>query len=382
MKLITHLTFLEHNPTLSVTPLLDPNINVNQAIFFIESHQQAQFDIVKRILGPRGIKAFAEVMPTTRNTEKLISYFHTVIDQTLSTQNHQLIFNASNGDHQHLLALYEVVRAYPIDCFIIEPDFDEIHWLTPAEKANSKLADKLKIKDFVALSGGIIKDIANTGIVEKAYRELGAKWAADHDDLSHALGQLNYLATTADGDSLTSQPLNRKQLNDINLQTLIDDLETANIAIRKDDTLQFSSTDARFFANGGWLEEYVYGTLLSLKKDIPTLQDIAQGVEIARQVGKGNVNNELDVLALANNKLHLIECKTKKFQPGEGNNVVYKLDSLAELLGGMDARALLVSYKGIRPSEKLRAKELDITVICEQHLANLRHHLKQWLLNA
>ena len=31
--------------------------------------------------------------------------------------------------------------------------------------------------------------------------------------------------------------------------------------------LVFINEEARFFANGGWLEEYVYGLLLSLKKE-------------------------------------------------------------------------------------------------------------------
>ena len=383
MSSVTHICFLDKNPTLSITPVLDPNIQVNQVIFFIEKHQEEQFSVIEHMLKPRAIKTDKLIMPTSRKTEELVTYFHQSIDHLVAQKSDsQLVFNASSGDHQHLLALYEVIRAYPIECFMVEPDLDELHWLVPFDRSNLKLADKLKIKDFVAISGAEIEDIANHGIVEKAYRDLGAKWAADHADLGHALSQLNYLAAKTNEHTLKSEALNRSQQNDIALQTLIDDLEEAKIATRNGDILEFTSEDARFFANGGWLEEYVYGTLLTLKKDIPTLQDAAQGVEIVRNVTSGKVRNELDVVALANNKLHLIECKTKKFQPGEGNNVVYKLDSLAELLGGMDARALLVSYKGIRPSEKLRARELDIEVICEEDLADLRYKLKTWLLKA
>ncbi|WP_277750360.1 Card1-like endonuclease domain-containing protein [Pseudoalteromonas phenolica] len=115
---------------------------------------------------------------------------------------------------------------------------------------------------------------------------------------------------------------------------------------------------------------------------MPHIQDIAQGVEITRKIGQGTVVNELDIVIMANNKLHLIECKTKKFDKGEGNQVIYKLDSLTDLLGGIQARAALISYKGIRTHEQLRAKELEIELFCENQLAQLRKQLKSWLEQA
>lgn len=87
-------------------------------------------------------------------------------------------------------------------------------------------------------------------------------------------------------------------------------------------------------------------------------------------------------MALANNKLHLIECKTKKFSKGEGNQVIYKLDSLSELFGGVQARGLLVSYQGIRTSERLRAKALEIGLFCEDDLSQLKDRLRNWLRGA
>lgn len=383
MQSHTHISFLDKNPTNSVTPLLDPNIASDNILFFIELHQQEQFQTIAEMLKPRAIKASYEIMPNTRSSDELIQFFHRKID-SLMTQNPnaQYTLNASSGDHQHLLTLYEVIRAYPIHCFMVEPNLDQLHWLIPTEKANSLLADKLKIKDFIAISGAEVEDIANSGIVSKSYRDLGAKWAESSQDYSAALGHLNYLAATANSHTLISRPLNQQQLNDPALQTLIDDLEIAEIATRQGRTLLFTNEDCRFFTNGGWLEEYVYGTLLSLKKEIPILQDASQGVEIIRKTGVATVKNEIDIVALANNKLHIVECKTKKFIPGEGNQVIYKLDSLADLLGGTDARAILVSYKSIRPAEKLRAKDLNINIICEDDLADLRNHLKTWLQKA
>ena len=379
----THICFLDNKLINLVTPLLDTHIPSNEVIVFVEQTELAKLDAIRAVLNPRGISLNFKVMPQTRNTEELVSYFHQEID-LLVTHNHKTLyaFNASCGDRQHVLAMYEVVRAYEFECFMVEPNSDELHWLVPSERKNTQLADKLKIRDFFALIDSQINNIANTGNVDIRYRKLGAKWAASQDDLGQALGNLNYLAASSDNAKLTSAVLNRSQLNCADLQTLIDDLEDAELVCRKNDRLIFINEEARFFANGGWLEEYVYGLLLSLKKEVPRIQDIAQGVEITRKIGQGTVVNELDIVIMANNKLHLIECKTKKFDKGEGNQVIYKLDSLTDLLGGIQARAALISYKGIRTYEQLRAKELEIELFSENELAQLREKLKTWLTQA
>ncbi len=379
----THICFLDNKLINLVTPLLDTHIPSNEVIVFVEQTKLAKLDAIRAVLNPRGISLNFKVMPQTRNTEELVSYFHQEID-SLVTHNHKTLyaFNASCGDRQHVLAMYEVVRAYEFECFMVEPNSDELHWLVPSERKNTQLADKLKIRDFFALIDSQINNIANTGNVDIRYRKLGAKWAASQDNLGQALGNLNYLAASSDNAHLTSAVLNRSQLNCADLQTLIDDLEDAELVCRKNDRLVFINEEARFFANGGWLEEYVYGLLLSLKKEVPHIQDIAQGVEITRKIGQGTVVNELDIVIMANNKLHLIECKTKKFDKGEGNQVIYKLDSLTDLLGGIQARAALISYKGIRTHEQLRAKELEIELFSENELAQLREKLKTWLTQA
>ncbi|MDP4488443.1 DUF1887 family CARF protein [Pseudoalteromonas piscicida] len=378
-----HLSFIDTNFINTLTPVLDHNIDSDEILYLIESQQQQNLEDIKRVLGPRGVKVHHALILTSRDSDTLIDSFHQLIDTLISEQpDTQFVFNASCGDRQHLLAMYEVIRAYPIECFIIEPERDELHWLVPTERTNTILADKLKIRDFFNLIDGDITEIANEGVVDIRYRQLGAKWATSQTDFSHALAQLNYLAASSEDHALISKPLSRSQMNSPSLQTLIDDLEDANIATRQDDKLKFANEGARFFANGGWLEEYVYATLLSLKKELTILQDVAQGVAIKRRVGQGYVNNELDIVALANNKLHLIECKTKKFSKGEGNQVIYKLDSLSELFGGVQARGLLVSYQGIRTSERLRAKALEIGLICEDDLGQLKDRLRNWLRGA
>ncbi|MDD2661384.1 MAG: DUF1887 family CARF protein [Methylococcales bacterium] len=91
------------------------------------------------------------------------------------------------------------------------------------------------------------------------------------------------------------------------------------------------------------------------------------------------VKNEIDIGLIKANRLHLIECKTKKFE--QSADVLYKLDSLRDLMGGLQGRAMLVSFNHLDKSSRARAQELNIKLCCQTGLRNLQHHLQSWLTN-
>ena len=113
------------------------------------------------------------------------------------------------------------------------------------------------------------------------------------------------------------------------------------------------------------------------------IQDIARSVEIERKVAGNAVPNELDVVFLADNRLHLIECKTRQFK-GEGEDspgaeAIYKLDTLADLTGGLQARAMLVSYRDMSGHDRNRARDLGIAVCAGGQLRHLERHLRDFI---
>ena len=83
--------------------------------------------------------------------------------------------------------------------------------------------------------------------------------------------------------------------------------------------------------DGGWLEETTYGIVRSLAKKLPTIQDDGHSVEIERLINGQKVLNELDVVVLVNNKLFVIECKTKQFHKGDGK-ITTPIFSLSAIL--------------------------------------------------
>ena len=77
------------------------------------------------------------------------------------------------------------------------------------------------------------------------------------------------------------------------------------------------------FIQGGIFEEYIYWLIEDNFEFDQVMFKVK--VEFAE-----NVFNEFDILMIKDNHLHVVECKLRKFVPGE--EYVYKLDSVIDYL--------------------------------------------------
>jgi hypothetical protein len=194
------------------------------------------------------------------------------------------------------------------------------------------------------------------------------------------LGTLNYLALKADNAQLTSEIEAGPQTKPM-LWELLELFEAAGLCKINGHRLSFVDENARFTTNGGWLEMHTYALCLNLKK-IVGIQDVACNINLIRKPsGRAVVKNEIDIGLIKANRLHLIECKTQRFKEDKDADVLYKLDSLRDLMGGLQGRAMLVSFNHLDKSSRARAKELNIELCCQTELKNLQQHLQSWLIN-
>ena len=195
-----------------------------------------------------------------------------------------------------------------------------------------------------------------------------------------ALARLNYLASAAER-GLVSPEMDPGQVRDQRLQALIDRFAEEGVIQPRGKRLRFPDEDARFYVNGGWLEEHVFDVLQGLRGELRQVQDLARSVEIRRETPRGgDVPNELDVACLCENRLYLVECKTRGWrQDGAGAEALYRLDALADLLGGLQARAMLVSYRKLPAHDLRRAADLGIRVCAGGRLPELAAELRAWL---
>jgi hypothetical protein len=352
-------------------------------IFIGAQCQEDQYQRLSSILQMHGIKTDFHLIPDTIEMSVLRQAFHHFAND-LSEQEHSSIsFNASCGLRHRLLSAYEVFRSYQWPIYVIEPFSDERCWLNVIDAPQTPVENHINIGEYLTIFGARCEypEHMLSDTLHDELWHLGQRWADHAIELGPGLATLNYLATTCRKEQCLNVELSEKQQGYKELGDLIADLESMGLASYQNGTLTFTHEEARRFANGEWLESLVYCTAEAIQKILPSIQDVSLGVQVYRKIGEREVRNELDVSVVANNKLHIIECKTKGMRD-DGDDTLYKLESLRDLLGGLQSRAMLVSFRPLRHHDIVRAQDLGLAIIGPEQLCDLRQHLTEWLLQA
>lgn len=125
------------------------------------------------------------------------------------------------------------------------------------------------------------------------------------------------------------------------------------------------------FLNGKWLEYFVYGKI----KDI--LDEAYMAVNLNEKIK--SIPNEIDVLGIYQNRLILISCKSGYITKEH----LAELDVLRRLIGGVQARAALVSSSAAHSQSmreiQLRAEVYHIKLFTSETFGNFSMDFKQWL---
>ena len=374
MPIITHLILVSAQPIPNLTPILDESLRPQKVVMLVSPGMQERSQALENIYKPRGISVERCLIDNPWDADHISDQ---VLNLLTQYPDGDIALNATGGTKLMSIAAYEVFRSENLPIFYIHPEQDRLIWLSPKQPAVA-LANRLKITDYLTAYGASSVEIPDPVGVIAPIRQLTQQLLKDIDRYASELGTLNYLAYQANNPQLTCQievgPQSRQQLWE-----LLDLFVAAGLCKINGHSLRFTDENARFTANGGWLEMHTYALCLNLKKAC-TIQDVACNIIINRQpAGRSVVKNEIDIALIKANRLHLIECKTKKFE--QGADVLYKLDSLRDLMGGLQGRAMLVSFNHLDKTSRARAKELNIELCSQTELKNLQHHLKIWLTN-
>ncbi|WP_087025722.1 Card1-like endonuclease domain-containing protein [Thaumasiovibrio subtropicus] len=380
--MVIHVGILDQDPVRLITAILDETIPVERAIFIGVDTQQEQFSRLASILEKRNIEAEFFEIPDEINISAIRSRIEELAER-FGRENQEVWFNASCGLRHRLLTAYEVFRTYHWPIYVIEPFSDEMCWLYPDRQDQRQIEDRIQLSDYLEIFGARAE--FSTFVIPPKLNEklmqIGQSWASNALELGPGLATLNYLATTCRKEQRLDVKLSEKQQGYRELNILIDDLVGTGIASYENGVLTFIQEEARRFANGEWLENFVHNTVSRIQNELPTIQDNSLNVQVYRKIGEREVRNELDVATIVNNKLHIIECKTKGMRD-DGDDTLYKLESLRDLLGGLQARAMLVSFRPLRHHDLVRAEDLGLKIIGPDELGNLHEHLTEWFHSA
>lgn len=296
-------------------------------------------------------------------------------------QNQKLILNASSGYSKLLLLAFEQFTNFGYPVFLVDKFTDELHWLNQKHtNQDFHLSHQIKLKEYLKSFNTQIIDQGQNTPEPASSREL-TEWVIDHLGQSDkAISTLNFMAMSADANH--KYHLSHKDLQNHTFQELLDRFESAGKLTIRGKKLKFSNKESRFYCNGGWLENHVFSLLFGIRAKRPQIADLAKGMTIVRNQGK--VRNEIDVAAICHNRLHIIECKTRRFgnskaDKSAANSAIYRLDTIKSISGGHSGKAMLISYQALNKYTLSRAKDLGIYCCSHTQLKQLEQHLYQFI---
>ncbi|RIZ68534.1 MAG: DUF1887 family protein [Methylococcales bacterium] len=376
MTIKTHLILVSAQAVPNITPVLDERFKPREVVLLVSPDMTLRAEWLEQIYHKRGVKSRRWLIDDAYDIEHIR---YRVLELLNEYEDGSLALNATGGTKPMSIAAYEEFRDPPRPIFYVHPEEDRVIWLYPSKQAGHDLADRIKLPEFLQAYGATMTAQGDTLGVPAAYRDLTDEIITRIAYYSKALGSLNYLAQQATGS--LSVELNAQQAKDNFLADLIALFSDNKLLRLEKNRLIFATEQDRFYVNGGWLEQHVYGQCLNIKKQTG-IQDIGRSVQVDRQHQGKPVRNELDITFLKDNRLYIIECKTKRFSAkdqGAGADTLYKLDTLKDLLGGLQAKSMLISFTQPNVYDVQRAGDLKIALCCHKELPYLTDKLLAWI---
>jgi len=377
MNYKTHVCLVSAQAAPNLLPLLDDQLKPQNVILLVTPQMKEKAEWLANVITPRGIRVEKIEISTAADFSAIQEKLFSIIE--LHAENPgEIALNATGGTKWMSIAAQEIFRLNHSPVFYVDVETDHVHFLGE-NKPSQKLNQKIDIANYLKTYGYQITSEDKNGL-SQAHKDLCEQMVLHVADWESAIGQLNLLANKAEENNTLTANIDDASKLPIYFDTLITECSHAGLihgTIKNG--IKFKDATARGFCNGGWLEGYVNRILSELRKE----ELLQEQPHLNIKVKKGQTSeNEIDVAFMAKNRLHIIECKTKRFsgkQAGQaGTDTVYKLDSISEL-GGLGTKSMLVSYRPLKNADKQRAKDLRIEVIERDQIQNLKTHLKNWI---
>ena len=309
LKPTIHLCLVHNTPTANITPALDPDFRPREVILLHGPAQKYCADSLAGVLKPAGISVSRWLIDDTRNIEHIRDR---VLELLIEREGEDIALNASGGTRPMSMAAYEIFQEFNKPVFFVHPETDRLSWLHQRDLPGFNVAEHIRLPAFLQAHGAELVNQGSRAGVPRNLRRLGCELVNQAERLADPLTAMNWLAQQAK-ETLISPELNEEQCCWNALNDLIEHFSSENLISYSNRCIHFKNEEARFFINGGWLEQYVFSAVFGLRAELPKLQDIGHSIELARNATGKSVKNELDVAFLANNHLYIIECKTKLF---------------------------------------------------------------------
>ena len=304
-----------------------------------------------------------------------------------------IVLNATGGTKLLSMGFVEVFRdqleGYPLRIIYTDTEHRSIETLVPRERPATPMESVLDVPSYLAAQGMVLEpavsddDRWRSGVETR--RDVSEYLASNCEALGPFLGALNKAvhgdgrspgALLPNGAGLTgrAQQFGRSRPQGLWREALTRIADAGLLWWDGDRELRFDSVESARYLGGHWLEEFAW-----LAARSTGLQDI-RGSAIGRwesQSGAAAPTNEFDLLAVHDNRLLLLECKTGRLDAGE-QAVAARLESLGRNAGGLFGSSLLVSARELPETMKGRCRSLGIRFLEQGAIGGLADCIAHW----
>ncbi len=370
----SHVCLVSEQPLPNLIPALPPDSRPRRVALLVSDQMRDRAQTLKRCLQDLGCKVSLHQAHAYHigNIRRLV---RDVLDQLLEKEmdTSPVALNVTGGTKVMALGAYDVFRERQLPVFYIDTHNKSYTRLYP-EPGTRELPDLVNVTWHLRAYGYTLK--RHQGIsVSPERAKLCRFLAAQAHRLGKTIAALNWMASQARAQLYTDLPPHLSR--DPDFQRLVHELAQHSLLSWAQDRVVFADEDARRFLNGGWLENHLLSICNELKKQGRVFRHL---VNVEVETGQG-VLNEFDLLFTAQNRLHIIECKTGNLdqEPHGAKETIYKLEALRDLVGGTFGRAMLVSYRALNEHTRKRCREYGIEVVQGSQLERLQERLIAWI---
>ncbi|MCX8023440.1 MAG: DUF1887 family CARF protein [Syntrophorhabdaceae bacterium] len=371
-----HVCLVSAQPIPNLIPLRMEGLKPEKVILFVSLDMKIQADRLEGVIKGWGIAV--EKVPIS--PYDLEAARKTVKEILSSYNNYEIILNATGGTKIMAFAAFEVFREHGKKIIYVDTQDSRIQTLSPSSEYFD-FQGVLKVPSYLNAYGQfILKEKTDKNTIKMhtpILNELIDIWESTHD----AIKTLN--SRVAPFRNARTFPLEikvdaRDDENE-NFRSIIEFFKRHGMLNYRNGRIRLPDLASVEFVTGGWLEEYVFSIVDSLP-----VTDVRMGVEVKWDVVPSRQTmNEYDVVFTHNNRLFLIECKTKRFEGTDrltsNDEPIYKLDSLRDAAGGIYGKGMLVSYQRLTDAQKTRLSANKLAFCDSTDLKYLKNKIAQWI---
>ena len=350
----------------------------------VTSRMKERADILEKALQHRGYVVERYPLAATQPNEMM-----EVMESIYAKTGPDVAINVTGGTKIMALAAVDWAGIQDEHPFLFYVDTDNKKILQIGGRQEQfDMTTALKLKELLKAGAGVDINAPDGINLSSAERDILDRLAQTFLKNKNALGLFNKCAKEAEHTLYADMPYAKLS----EFKSAIAIAQEAGKLHTTSNKINYESEKARFWCNGGWLEEFVKARLYRMKS-LGLIDDWACNVKIFNEQktaekniryapDRQNEQNELDAAFTAANRFFVIECKTANLAKRDGfSQASYKLDTLRRSLGGVLSRGMIISVFDPRPVDIRRCKDLRIELLYGADALKLEEKLKTWIQN-